>query len=199
MDGRGTTHSASDSLFRQNGSSAGPRRFDALILSNGCVFTQPRSNRTGRFLIGAIAESSKRAGSHHHAVPAPPLNVSSFRPRKPCGITKGAKSAIFGPWACFLRGHQSNTEAGRMPKPSHEPDVFDRREMPCDHNSLLPDRKRQAIVTGKLDQKASSPQHRSCSFNWHDHGNLPHLRAGECPSRSSRKARIPWWLPERLR
>jgi hypothetical protein len=79
-----------------------------------------------------------------------------------------------------------------MPKPSHERDVLDCREMPCDHNSLLPDRKGQAIVTSKLDQKASSPQHRPCSFDWYGHGNLPHVRAGECPSRSSRKARTPW-------
>src|SRR5690348_17666760 len=85
-----------------------------------------------------------------------------------------------------------------MPKPSHERDVFDCREMPCDHNSLLPDRKRQAIVTSKLDQKASSPQHRPRSFNWYGHGNLPHVRAGECPSRSSHKARIPGSLSGRF-
>ena len=62
-----------------------------------------------------------------------------------------------------------------MSKPGHERHVFNRREMPCDRDSLLPNSEGQAIVAGKLDQKASRPQHRPCPFNWYGHEELPLL------------------------
>jgi hypothetical protein len=85
-------------------------------------------------------------------------------PAQPRAIPKRTHPTVFGP-----RWVDRSKRNGRV-RNRHRTDLLDRREMPSDDDRLSTDRKGQAWISSKLDQKTTGPDQRPGSFIRHGHG-----------------------------